>query len=112
MQYAFISQPMNGLTAEEIKKNRILVEDFLKSLGYGIVDTVFDFEDIEGIKNKPLYYLSKALEKMATEADLVVMLEGYQNARGCMLELQAAKAYGIPVEYFYIKDNVSYLRSE
>ena len=112
MQYAFISQPMKGLTAEEIKDNRESVENFLKSLGYGIVDTVFDFEDIEGIKNKPLYYLSKALEKMATEADLVVMLEGYQNARGCMLELQAARAYGIPVEYFCRRDNVSYLRSE
>ena len=39
--------------------------------GYEVVDSVFDFEDIEGIKNKPLYYLAKSIELIASKVDLI-----------------------------------------
>lgn len=64
---AMISQPMNGLTDEQIEavRNKAITE--LQNGGYEVVDTFFK----EGFKtgyipsNKPVYYLAKSLEMMS-----------------------------------------------
>ena len=82
-----ISQPMKGLSTEQIKTNREQL------------DSIFDFEDIENIKNKPLHYLAKSIKLIAEEADAVYFMEGWEQARGCVIEHAACLAYGIPVYY-------------
>lgn len=90
----FISQPMNGKKTEEIEWEREqLVKDLKKHLGedINILDTIFNFvEDVPS-----LVYLGRSIEVLA-KADLAVFMDGWENARGCRIEHQTAKDYGIP----------------
>lgn len=74
-----ISQPMNGLTDEEIK---------VINPEWEVLNTLFDIEF-----DNPIYYLAKSIEKLA-EADVVVFVPGWEKARGCKIEYEIAKAYG------------------
>ncbi len=82
-----ISQPMNGLTDEEIKAVR---EEVIKVINpeWKVLNTLFDIEF-----DNPIYYLAKSIEKLA-EADIVVFVPGWEKARGCKVEYEIAKAYG------------------
>lgn len=90
----FISQPMSGKKTEEIEYEREqFVKDLKKYLGedINILDTIFHFaEDVPS-----LVYLGRSLEVLA-KADLAVFMDGWENARGCKIEHQAAKNYDIP----------------
>ena len=90
----FISQPMSGKKTEEIEYEREqFVKDLKKYLGedINILDTIFHFaEDVPS-----LVYLGRSLEVLA-KADLAVFMDGWENARGCRIEHQAAKDYDIP----------------
>jgi hypothetical protein len=90
----FISQPMNGKKTEEIEYEREqFVKDLKKYLGedINILDTIFHFaEDVPS-----LVYLGRSLEVLA-KADLAVFMDGWEDARGCKIEHQAAKDYDIP----------------
>lgn len=90
----FISQPMNGRSTEEIECEREeFVKDLKKYLGEDIkiLDTIFHFaEDVPS-----LVYLGRSIEVLA-KADLAVFMDGWENARGCKIEHQAAKDYDIP----------------
>ena len=68
-----ISQPMRGLSTEQIKANNV--------------------------KNKPLYCLAKSIILIAEEADAVYFMKGWEQARGCIMEHAACLAYGIPIYY-------------
>lgn len=82
-----ISQPMNGLTDEEIKAVR---EEVIKVINpeWEVLNTLLDIEFYN-----PIYYLAKSIEKLA-EADVVVFVPGWEKARGCKIEYEIAKAYG------------------
>lgn len=85
---AMISQPMRGLGETIIKKERDRLTEWLKSSGYDVVNTLFDFES-----NNPLHYLAKSIEAMS-EVDVVVFAPNWENARGCKIEYEIAKNYG------------------
>jgi len=92
----FISQPMRGLTIEEIKKERNDAIEFIKT---HITD---DFEVIDNIQEDahythPLEYLGEDF-KMLPKADIVLMWGDYLTHSGCRLEKEAAENYGIRVE--------------
>lgn len=82
-----ISQPMNGLTDEEIKTVR---EEVIKGINpeWEVLNTLFDVKF-----DNPIYYLAKSIEKLA-EADIVIFVPGWEKARGCKIEYEIAKAYG------------------
>ena len=92
MKY-FISQPMNGLTDEEIKAKReeITKVCFKDDEEAEIIDSFFESAPHDA---KPLWFLGKSLEKLS-EADIAFFSKGWENARGCKLEYECAKAYGI-----------------
>lgn len=105
MKKAMISQPMNGLTTKEIMERRKDAEEYLKDLGYEIVSTVFSDEWVDeninnnpNIQNTPLFYLAKSLELMA-QCDTVYFLNGWEKARGCILENATAKSYDMNIMY-------------
>lgn len=90
---AIISQPMKGKTEEQIRQERAETIKQLEAMGYEVVDTVFpDFTD-QG--NVPLKYLAKSIEYIA-DADFVVFMPGWEEARGCRIERQCCMDYGIP----------------
>ena len=98
----FISQPMTGLTNEEILKVRNNVITYLTD-GYifGVINEEIEFIDsfIQDSNEKPLYLLGKALEKLST-ADICVFVDGWKESRGCNIEHECCVQYGIGKIYF------------
>lgn len=102
---AMISQPMNGLTDEEIEKTRNKAIGHLERLGYKVVMTLFTDEwysdsamKERGVENIPLCFLAKSLEKMS-HCDVAYFCDGWEDARGCRIEHEVAKAYGLDIIY-------------
>lgn len=93
----FISQPMNGKTNSEIKRARIAAMDHVEMLFPGedvkFIDSFFEDAPHDA---KPLWFLGASLQKMA-DADAVYFCRGWNNARGCKVEWEAAKAYGLKI---------------
>lgn len=90
--YIMIIQPMNGLTEKEITENRVrAINKIPKS--YQVLNTFFEMNE-----NNPLYYLSKSLEVMS-QCDAVFCAKGWEKARGCKIEHEVAKQYGLNIMY-------------
>lgn len=100
-----ISQPMAGKTPEEIGETRERAIEFLQTGGYEVVNTPFTDDwygelamKNRGVVNKPLCYLAKSLENMSL-CDVAYFCKGWEWARGCRIEHEVAKAYGLIVMY-------------
>ena len=87
-----ISQAMKGKTKEEINEARQKAVEMARVRGDEVIETIFDEGVCEG--NVSLKCLAKSLAKIA-EADVVVFLKGYEEARGCKIEYLVCKEYGI-----------------
>lgn len=93
-----ISQPMRGKTNEQIRQEREEVIKLLEQEGHQIVDTIIDdFIEGEG-NNYAIRCLSKSIEFLA-DVDALVLMPGWENARGCMIENRIALEYGKFVRY-------------
>lgn len=101
---AMISQPMAGKTDEDIAATRDLAVAKLRQMGYEVAGTVFSFSDeqLEALEvhNASLYYLASSLQAMS-RCDCVYFCKGWEDARGCRIEHDAALAYGLEVIYDY-----------
>ncbi len=102
---AMLSQPMGGKSEEEIIATRNRAISFLQEKGYEIVNTLFTDEwyssqsmENRGVVQIPLCFLAKSLENMSL-CHVVFFCKGWENARGCRIEHEAAKAYGLEVIY-------------
>lgn len=101
---AMISQPMAGKTDEEIAAARDLAVAKLRQMGYEVVNTLFTDEDMKGHSNMkiplyiPLHYLAMSLESMSS-CNVIYFCPGWENARGCRIEHDAAAEYGLEVMY-------------
>ena len=100
-----ISQPMGGLTDEQIVKDRERATHTLKCMGYEVVNTPFtdDWYNSDKMKERgvvqiPLCFLAKSLENMS-KCHAVYFVYGWEHARGCKIEHDAAVAYGVDVLY-------------
>ena len=94
----FISQPMSNRTNEQILNERnCIVYKIDKQLNtpYEIIDSFFD--EVYNNEN-PLFYLGKSIELMS-QADLVYFTRGWEQSRGCNIEHECAKRYGL-VRYY------------
>lgn len=105
MLKAMLSQPMAGKTNEEIVETRERAVAFLKGLGYEVVNTLFtdewyrkDAMDRRGVVQIPLCYLAKSLENMSL-CHAAFFCKGWEKARGCKIEHEAAVAYGLTIIY-------------
>ena len=105
MMKAMLSQPMAGKTDEEIIATRDKAIKALEARGYEIVNTLFidewyNRENMEkrGVVQIPLCFLAKSLENMSL-CHAVYFCKGWERARGCRLEHDAAVAYGLTVIY-------------
>ena len=93
-----ISQPMLGLdNGEIIEKWEELRYKLLKE-GYEVIST-FIREDISfDIIHLDVWYLAKSIEYMSV-VDAVYFCKGWENARGCKIEHEVAKNYGLEIIY-------------
>ena len=111
MKKAMFSQPMAGKTDEEIRVTREKAIKALKERGYDIVNTLFTDEWYSNEKMKergvvqiPLCFLAKSLENMSL-CHVVYFCKGWESARGCRIEHDAAVAYGLEIIYEEQKGN-------
>lgn len=102
---AMISQPMAGKTEQEIIDTRNKAIAKLEGLGYEVVNTLFTDEWYSetamrerGVEQVPLCFLAKSMENMSL-CHAAFFAEGWENARGCRIEHEAAKAYGLTILY-------------
>lgn len=101
MKKAFISMPMNGKSDEQVAAEMAELKAAVENAGYEVADSIVT--DAQGAKNKSLFYLSKSLEILSS-CDAVFMAEGWELARGCRIEHQAAHEYGVDIKYFGDED--------
>lgn len=103
---AMFSAPMAGRTDAQINETRARAKSLLEARGYEFVNTVFTAEPEwqtdalkhDGVQNIPLAYLAGSIRNLA-KCDAILMMFGWENARGCIIERQAAIAYGVRVLY-------------
>ena len=97
MKKLFISQPMRGLTDEEILKVREEIKNRAeKTIGEPLELINSFFEDYPEEINKyiPVWYLGKSIQ-LLSQADIVYFGCDWRNARGCRIEYEIVNAYGI-----------------
>ena len=93
MRNLFISQPMNGVTDEYIKKKRDELSN--EYFTYDVIDSYFENAPDDAT---PLWYIGESIKLLGT-ADLVVFAKGWEQNRGCRIEHACAVAYGLDIEY-------------
>ena len=105
LKKAMFSQPMAGKSNEEIIATREKAIKVLKEKGFEIVNTLFTDEWYSkekmaerGVIQIPLCFLAKSLENMSL-CHAAYFCKGWENARGCKIEHEAAKAYGLEIIY-------------
>ena len=102
---AMLSQPMAGKTDAEIAATRERAMAALEKQGYYVVNTLFtdewyskDAMERRGVVQIPLCFLAKSLENMSL-CHAAYFCKGWENARGCKIEHDAAVAYGLEIIY-------------
>ena len=102
---AMLSQPMAGKTDDEIREAREKAITALEKEGCEIVNTLFTDEwyskesmEERGVVQIPLCFLAKSLESMS-KCHVAYFCKGWEIARGCRLEHDAAVAYGLEIIY-------------
>ena len=102
---AMLSQPMRGKTEAEIVATREKAIAALEEKGYSVVNTLFTDEWYSnenmrkrGVEQIPLCFLAKSLENMSL-CHTAYFCKGWETARGCRIEHEAAKAYGLEILY-------------
>ena len=99
MKKLFISQPMRGLTDEEILNTReeiktraeIVIGEEVK-----IINSFIDEYPGEINKSIPVWYLGKSIQSLS-QADIAYFGGDWRNARGCKIEYEIASVYGIKI---------------
>lgn len=102
---AMLSQPMAGKSEQEIIATRERAIKALEAKGYEIVNTLFTDDwykkeqmEARGVVQIPLCFLAKSLENMSL-CHAAYFCNGWEKARGCRIEHDAAVAYGLEIFY-------------
>lgn len=111
MEKAMLSQPMRGKTDAEIVATRNRAIKALAEHGYTVINTLFTDEWYSkekmaerGVVQIPICFLAKSLDNMS-RCNAVYFCKGWDKARGCIIEHEAAIAYGLKIIYEYPNDN-------
>lgn len=99
-----ISLPMNGHSDEDVRKRiQLLTEKFSKLH----IDVVDSFITEEKECNHPnVYYLGRTIMQFLSDVDAVYFDNGWNNARGCRIEHEVCKQYGIKRLYSTFFDDL------
>lgn len=99
MKKLFISQPMRGLSDKEILEKREEIRlRAERKIGEPVelIDSFISEYPGEINKSVPIWYLGKSLQFLS-QADIAYFGGDWKNARGCKIEHEVAKAYGIEI---------------
>lgn len=88
-----ISLPMRGRSDAEIQKQISDIKEKFEKLHIETVDNFFS-EEVEGYNDEALFYLGKSIDLIG-KVDAVYFAEGWQQARGCIIERKVCEYYNI-----------------
>ena len=107
----FISQPMTGLTENDILSIREEeIQNIYKFYDTNIYDvciidsyindeTRYEFQEYTSDKiNWDIYWLSQSIQKLAF-ADVLWLCSGWEYSKGCNIELECAIQYRLDIVY-------------
>lgn len=92
----FISQPMNGLSDEDVLKERDRAIKYAKKQlveDIEVLDSYFTEDVPEGV-DSGLWWLGESI-KLLAQADVAYFVKGWNRARGCLIENECAFRYGV-----------------
>lgn len=112
VNFAMLSQPMRGLSEEEIGRTRDIAIRNLQARGYQVLNTLFDSDELPGPLGGqiPIRFLSKSIATMSL-CSAVYFCKGWKNARGCRIEHAVATEYGIPILYEDDEEMIGYVQN-
>lgn len=96
----FISQPMNGISENEILKRREelkkAAEEELRYKGY--TDSLYFIDSfiLGAEKVNPLFCLGYAITSLS-QADIAFFSKDWKQSRGCIIEKECCFRYNIPI---------------
>ncbi len=93
-----ISQPMNGKSEEQIREERDTLIKKIQEEGDTYIDTIFQ-DEVPQDYDIPIYYLAKSIEAIAY-ADKIIFMNGWDKARGCIIEHEVAISYDKIISYY------------
>ena len=115
MVKVFISQPMNGISDEEILEERakateLLTEYFKKEYNeeVTIASSFFTNDNVPGgipEDANGIWYLGRSLQ-LLYDCDYIYFIDGYENARGCLVEEYVAYRYDITRLYKHSMETI------
>lgn len=96
-----ISQPMRGMSPEQVKAVREEAEKDVTSMGFepyeNVYDASFNNQTVpEGCKHPEVLAMAGALERLS-QADALYLAPGWSSARGCRIEYEVALAFGMAI---------------
>lgn len=103
-----ISQPMAGKRYADVKAIREELIKKFKEMHIEVVDS-FDTKDTPaGVYNPPVYHLGRTILNWLHSVDAVYFVDGWRDARGCRIEHEICKEYGIKCLYsdFFEQDTL------
>ncbi|MFT0409887.1 DUF4406 domain-containing protein [Bacteroides thetaiotaomicron] len=93
MKKVYISLPISGHNLNDVRRRIEDVSELLKSKGYIPVSPL----EVQSNLNAPYSELMGNDIKALLECDAIILLDGWENSKGCRLEKYAASLYNKPV---------------
>lgn len=90
----FISQPMNGLTNNEIKQKRQKIIENIARSTHNTFNVIDSF--MENAPHDAVWLLGESI-KFLSKADIAYFATGWDKARGCLIEHAICSLYHIPI---------------
>lgn len=96
-----ISQPMRGMSPEQVEAARKEAEKDVISMGFKPYENVYDesFSEQavpESCKHPGILAMAGALERLS-QADALYLAPGWSSARGCRIEYEVALSFGMAI---------------
>ena len=104
-----ISQPMNGIPDDEIRRIRLELTEKFANMHIEVVDSYFTEEAPYDTYHPNVYYLGRTIMQAMCNIDAVYFAKGWNNARGCRIERAICEEYGIKIlddSFFSNKANI------
>lgn len=97
----FVSQPIRNRKPQDVIAERQKILDHVADRLQTPVELIDSY--FEGSTEKPLYLLGKTISLMA-DADVVYFAQGWQESRGCIVEMLCAQNYGKAMMFSDMKE--------
>ena len=92
MKKIFVSMPMRDLFEDELPRKQVKLLELAGEYLHEAVELIDSYFSAEYLR-KPLESVGEAIKRMS-DADYVVFGEGWNEARGCKIEMACAANYG------------------